>query len=438
MNEPRLIAVDWSGRNDAEQRQAIWLAEVIAGELVRLEGGRTRTELIELLIAEADRDPNLIVGFDFAFSLPAWYLQDRQLTPHQLWALLADEALTPAMRRHGLARWMNSPELPFWTTSESHARLRPEQMFRRTENDMRLPGVQPKSVFQLVGAGQVGRGSLYGMQALHRLAGVGFRIWPFDPPGLPLVVEIFPRILTGPVRKNNPSERERYVEAVPIPPDLRRLAAASEDAFDAAVSAVVMAGGVGELRALPEALGYEVEGMIWRPHHRVVLGIGGRHKGKADPVPVWLVVGSGGRCDRLRDPLDHDRHEAGVAAGWLDELLSERGRTLARELGRRRRNAGLLMRDWPRRGLSLLSFATETVETAGLEGRSGRSWAYAQTHLDHWGAGRSAGFDRDRRAGGFPRPGRPGGPDRVPARQSGAGRGACRGCRGAGQHRRGR
>ena len=295
------MAVDWSGRNSAEQRQAIWLAEVVAGELVRLEGGRTRTELIELLIAEADRDPNLIVGFDFAFSLPAWYLQDRQLTPHQLWALLADEALTPAMRRYGLARWMNSPELPFWTTSEAHARLRPEQMFRRTENDMRLPGVQPKSVFQLVGAGQVGRGSLYGMQALHRLAGAGFRIWPFDPPGLPLVVEIFPRVLTGPVRKSNPSERERYLEAVPIPPDLRRLAAAGEDAFDAAASAVVMAGGVEELRALPEAPGYEVEGMIWRPHHRVALGTGGgqpaRHLRRAcNRGGAGHPGGGGARC----------------------------------------------------------------------------------------------------------------------------------------------
>jgi hypothetical protein len=275
MHEPRLMAVDWSGRNGPDQRQAIWLAEVVAGALVRLEGGRTRTELTELLIAEADRDPNLIVGFDFGFSLPAWYLEDRQLTPHQLWALLADEALTPAMRRYGLARWMNSPELPFWTTSEAHARLRPEQKFRRTDNDMRLPGVQAKSVFQLVGAGQVGRGSLYGMQALHRLAGAGFRIWPFDAPGLPLVVEIFPRVLTGPVRKSNPSERDRYLQAVPIPPDLRRLAAAGEDAFDAAVSAVVMAASVGELRALPEAPGYEVEGMIWRPRHRVALGSGG-------------------------------------------------------------------------------------------------------------------------------------------------------------------
>jgi hypothetical protein len=276
MTNARVIAIDWSGRSGAEQGQAIWLAEAIGGELVRLEGGRTRAELVELLIAEADRDPNLIVGFDFAFSLPAWYLRERQLTPHRLWGLLADEALTPAMRRFGLGRWMNGPELPFWTTSVAHAWLRPEQRFRRTENDLRLPGVQPKSVFQLVGAGQVGRGSLYGMQALHRLTGAGFRIWPFDPPGLPLVVEIFPRVLTGPVRKNSPSERERYLEAVPIPADLHRLAAASEDAFDAAISAVVMASRVDELRALPDEPDYVVEGKIWQPRHHVALETGSR------------------------------------------------------------------------------------------------------------------------------------------------------------------
>jgi hypothetical protein len=276
MTNPRVIAIDWSGRSGADQRRALWLAEVVGGELVRLEGGRTRAERIELLIAEADRDPNLIIGFDFAFSLPAWYLHERQHTPHQLWTLLADEALTPTMRRLGLARWMNSPELPFWTTGEAHARLRPEQMFRRTEHDVRMPGTQPKSVFQLVGAGQVGRGSLYGMQALHRLTGAGFRIWPFDPPALPLVVEIFPRVLTGPVRKNSPSERERYLGPVPMPPELRRLAANSEDAFDAAISAVVMAARVEELQALPEEPGYTTEGKIWAPRDPIALGTAGR------------------------------------------------------------------------------------------------------------------------------------------------------------------
>jgi hypothetical protein len=262
------MAVDWSGRSGPDQRGALWLAEAVDGELVRLEGGRTRAEVVEVLIAAAERDPNLIVGFDFAFSLPAWYLQVRRLTPRQLWALVADEALTPAMRRYGLARWMNAPEAPFWTMSQDHARLLPEQEFRRTENDMRLPGVQPRSVFQLVGAGQVGRGSLYGMQALHRLTGAGFHVWPFDRPAVPLIVEIFPRVLTGPVRKSSQSERARYLQATPLPPELRRLAAGSEDAFDAAISAVVMAARVEELTALPEQPGYAIEGKIWAPHGR--------------------------------------------------------------------------------------------------------------------------------------------------------------------------
>jgi hypothetical protein len=177
----------------------------------------------------------------------------------------ADEALTPAMRRLGLARWMNAPELPFWTTGEAHALLAPEQEFRRTEHDVRVPGTQPKSVFQLVGAGQVGRGSLYGMQALHRLTAAGFRVWPFDAAGLPLVVEIFPRVLTGPVRKNSRSERERYLTAVSMALEFRRLAAASEDAFDAAISALAMAAAVEELLALADEPDYALEGKIWQP-----------------------------------------------------------------------------------------------------------------------------------------------------------------------------
>ena len=70
MNTPHVVAIDWSGRSGPDQRRFLWLAEAVDGELVRLEGGRTRAELVELLIAEAARDPNLIIGVDFAFSLP--------------------------------------------------------------------------------------------------------------------------------------------------------------------------------------------------------------------------------------------------------------------------------------------------------------------------------------------------------------------------------
>ena len=232
------VAIDWSGRRGADQRRALWLGTACEGALVRLEGGRTRAELVDLLIAAADRDPDLVVGLDFAFSLPAWYLREHRRAPRQLWSALADEALTPAMRHAGLAAWMNRPEPPFWTTAAGHAALGDREPFRRTELDVRAPGVQPKSVFQLVGAGQVGRGSLYGMQALHRLAAAGFSVWPFDPPARPLVVEIFPRLLTRAVVKSSQAARARYLADVALPPALHAHAEASEDAFDAAISAL--------------------------------------------------------------------------------------------------------------------------------------------------------------------------------------------------------
>jgi len=152
-------------------------------------------------------------------------------------------------------------------------------------------GSQPKSVFQLVGAGQVGRGSLYGMQALQRLTAAGFRIWPFDAPGLPLVVEIFPRVLTGRVRKNSPSERERYLAAVSMAVDFRRLAAASEDAFDAAISALAIAAAADELLALPDEPDYALEGKIWHPRVPVALGSAGRQSRGAHGELATTVAG---------------------------------------------------------------------------------------------------------------------------------------------------
>lgn len=259
------MAIDWSGRRESDQKKALWLAEVAHGDLTRLECGRTRIETVEFLVEEAHRDADLIVGLDFAFSLPAWYLVERGLTARGVWEALAEEALTPTMRSLGLASWMNNPEPPFWTTAEAHRLLAPEQKFRRTEREVTGQASQPKSVFQLVGAGQVGRGSLYGMQALQRLSVAGYRIWPFDPPGRAMAIEIFPRLLTGRVRKSDPEARQRYVEGLALTSEQRRLAAASEDAFDAAVSALVMASAVEELVLLDSEPEYQLEGKIWQP-----------------------------------------------------------------------------------------------------------------------------------------------------------------------------
>lgn len=259
----RVVAVDWSGRKGPDQKRYIWVAEAIDGELVRLENGRSRSHVVDWLITEARRDKDLVVGLDFAFSLPAWYLEQRGLTVRDLWAALADEALTPNMREVGLARWLNEPESPFWVKGRSAAGLTAAQEYRRTEQLARASGAQAMSVFKLVGAGQVGRGSLYGMQELHRLASAGFHIWPFDPGSLPVVVEIYPRKLTGQIVKSNTAARKTYLEKVAMDSRFRASAAISEDAFDAAISAIGMSAAVAELVALPREPDYVLEGKIW-------------------------------------------------------------------------------------------------------------------------------------------------------------------------------
>jgi hypothetical protein len=107
------------------------------------------------------------------------------------------------------------------------------------------------------------------MVVLHRLCQAGFSVWPFDQPRLPLVVEIYPRLLTGSVNKSSASARRAYVdEHYPqIAADVRARAESREDAFDAAVSALVMAAHVDEILQLSiaEDEDHRLEGEIWHP-----------------------------------------------------------------------------------------------------------------------------------------------------------------------------
>lgn len=259
---PTFLAIDWSGAKVGAHRTIV-LAEAVGDALVRLENGRDRDEIAGHLVAEAERNPYLVIGLDFAFSLPAWYLDEVGVTTgHRLWELAGDRA----------EDWLAACAPPFWGR---HGRRRPDlpEHFRRTEKDVRpVTGIRPKSVFQIGGSGAVGTGSLRGMPLLLRLHHAGFAIWPFDPPGWPRVVEIYPRLLTGPVRKRNPAERARYLDgAFPhLPGEHRAFASASEDAFDATVSALVMAQHAGDLESLPAIADPQTlrEGLIWYPAWR--------------------------------------------------------------------------------------------------------------------------------------------------------------------------
>src|SRR5215470_15695828 len=67
------IAVDWSGARDGGGRRT-WLAEVSGDELVVLQNRWKLERLFAWLIARAERDHSLVLGLDFAFSFPAWFV----------------------------------------------------------------------------------------------------------------------------------------------------------------------------------------------------------------------------------------------------------------------------------------------------------------------------------------------------------------------------
>jgi ADP-ribosyl-[dinitrogen reductase] hydrolase len=255
----RLIAIDWSGSN-SNSASKIWLAETRDGNVTRLECGRDRPAIVAHLIEEASRDPDLIVGLDFAFSLPSWFLTGRALPDAPaLWELVAQDG----------EDWLRDCEPPFWgRPGKGFPDL--AEHFRRTDRDVpAVGGIRPKSVFQIGGAGAVGTGSLRGMPALLALRNAGFAIWPFEAPRLPLVVEIYPRALTGGVNKGSRDARRDYLDRCypDLPPGMRADAIASDDAFDALVSVLVMQEHVGELQDLEQVRDPQLllEGAIWLP-----------------------------------------------------------------------------------------------------------------------------------------------------------------------------
>ncbi|MBK8058127.1 MAG: hypothetical protein IPK33_09660 [Gemmatimonadetes bacterium] len=265
---PRILAVDWSGAATGAARK-IWLAECRAASggsdmrLVRLECGRSREGLVAHLLDEVARDPNVVIGLDFSFSFPAWFLTEHQLShAPTAWALAAREG----------ERWLAEAPYPFWGRPGCHRPIVPEH-FRRTEREVpSVAGIRPKSTLQVGGAGSVGTGAIRGMPHLLTLQQAGCAIWPFDAPRLPrapLVVEIYPRLLTGAVTKGKAQGRADFLASVlpSLPAHFRDAAAASEDALDALGSAIAMGRAAASFRTLGPARDRvaQLEGEIWYP-----------------------------------------------------------------------------------------------------------------------------------------------------------------------------
>lgn len=259
MTDASIVAVDWSGRK-AGAAESIWLARTdLTGQLVQLENGRDRDALTGYLVELAATTPRLVVGLDFAFGFPAWWsAQHGWSHGREIW---------DAVSSVGEA-WLDACDPPFWGRPHRFNPHAAGKGLRMT--DLAAAGTGPaKSVFQIGGAGAVGTGSVRGMAQLAKLSAEGFAVWPFDDDDgtRPVVVEIYPRRLTGPVNKSSWSARLQYLTTKHSdqPEFMRERAAGSEDAFDAAVSAIVMSRHRDQLVRLPAVADptERIEGRIW-------------------------------------------------------------------------------------------------------------------------------------------------------------------------------
>jgi hypothetical protein len=266
-----VVAVDWSGAA-AGASTRIRLAHVVGGELVTLRNGRGRQEVTDDLVALRAGSPDgLVVGLDFSFSLPAWFLRAHScVTVDDLWQMserLGEQWLAecapPFWGRPGCPRPLQSGQIG------PSGQFGPGEQFRLAEKAISVGGISPKSTFQIGGAGGVGTGTIRGMPHLRQLRAAGFGIWPFDPPSPWTVLEIYPRLLTGPVRKSDREQRAHYLSSVPwsVAPHFAASMIGSDDAFDAGISALVMHDHLDDLTALSQTLDplTLLEGDVWRP-----------------------------------------------------------------------------------------------------------------------------------------------------------------------------
>ena len=196
------VAIDWSGAK-GKRHKGIAVAEARSGTsapaLVRPDHIWSRTELLEWLLKQAEREPTLF-GFDFSFAPPlierCEYLPGEAGVPtdaRAFWAYVdahchdddlgAASFLEQRHRRHFYFGIADGVKADFVHFRQCDAALN------------RQGGRKTASAYDAIGAAQVAKASFAGMRLLHRLGG-RVAIWPIDP--LPAhgsaVVEIYTRL----------------------------------------------------------------------------------------------------------------------------------------------------------------------------------------------------------------------------------------------------
>lgn len=236
------IIADWTAAEGKKLGdQSVWIGVAKRDVRFRLytetHNVATRTEgealLASLLADHRRRGDRVLVGFDFNFGYPAGTAERLKLTgtPWQaMWKFIASNVVDKpdnTNNRYQVAakinRLMTDNPWPMWGAPAKQAQrwlttTKPPAgsgadipEFRATEDAVRKGKLQPKSVWQMHGAGAVGGQTLVGIPAVRRLLeklGPSGAIWPFgtgwralEPadvePLSALVVEVWPSMFDG-------------------------------------------------------------------------------------------------------------------------------------------------------------------------------------------------------------------------------------------------
>ncbi len=260
-----------------------------------MKRGRTREEIAEWLIALARETPRMVVGFDFCFSFPAWFVRDEHgaADAPAFWKMVVEDGHAERWLARGATdrRFWGKPHPRPAEFSGEHL----HRMLRATDINHKLVAHIPEAERQalvrghcaeVVSSRSAARAAWVRRRcaALPRCCGCARRDFACGPSTVPrwrrrrpkpLVVEMYTRLNTGAVHKSNPSARAAYLlrkrredpAYAALSRTVMQRARASEDAFDALVSTMVMAEHRGNFATLPKPRDplHRLESWTWAP-----------------------------------------------------------------------------------------------------------------------------------------------------------------------------
>ncbi len=196
----RFIGIDWSGARGRFAR-GIKVAQALPGRDAPLllpgdgPGGRWSRSGVLALIEQACADERCLIGLDFSFGFPSGFGAFD-------WDYVEACCAGDAHFYGGRFFAQPHPDHADWVNGPRHKGARySARAWRQTERQVAtIKHATPQTVFNAVGAAQVGPSSISGMRMLRALrsgpVAQRIAIWPFQPAidGQSVIVEIFPRL----------------------------------------------------------------------------------------------------------------------------------------------------------------------------------------------------------------------------------------------------